>query len=436
MRTAHRGKTGRMGVLDEIRNAADVHGADNRAVLTVAQLNAYIKQIIDGNSILADVYIKGEISNFTNHRTGHFYFTLKDPDSLIRAVMFKSAASKLKFLPENGMKVIVRGRVSAFVRDGQYQIYVEQMEPDGIGSLYIAFEQLRRKLEAEGLFSPMRKKPLPKIPMRIGIITSPTGAAVRDMINVTKRRFPLAKIVLFPSLVQGPDAPAQLIAGVNHFNAARSVDVIIIGRGGGSIEDLWAFNDEALARTVADSAIPVISAVGHETDFTICDFAADMRAPTPSAAAEIAVPDSTELGRKINNIVGHMQLALTKTLDVRRTQLSQLAKSRALTSPQNFIDDKRMVLLSMSTRLEQDMKLALTEKRGKFASLTASLEALNPMSVIARGYSAVYDESGKLIKSVSQIEKGDRFTFRTTDGSVVGDVVDIVRDTEDKNDGE
>lgn len=424
-----------MGVLDQIRNTADVQSADGRAVLTVAQLNAYIKQIIDGNSILADVYIKGEISNFTNHRTGHFYFTLKDPDSLIRAVMFKSAATKLKFLPENGMKVIVRGRVSAFVRDGQYQIYVEQMEPDGIGSLYIAYEQLRRKLEAEGLFSPMRKKPLPKIPTRIGIITSPTGAAVRDMINVTKRRFPLAKIVLFPSLVQGPDAPAQLIAGVNHFNAARSVDVIIIGRGGGSIEDLWAFNDEALARTVADSMIPVISAVGHETDFTICDFAADMRAPTPSAAAEIAVPDSGELKRKINNIVGHMQLALTKTLDVRRTQLSQLAKSRALTSPQNFIDDKRMVLLSMSTRLEQDMKLMLTEKRGKFASLTASLEALNPMSVIARGYSAVYDGSGKLIKSVSQIEKGDRFTFRTTDGSVVGDVVDIVRDTEDKNDG-
>ncbi len=401
---------------------------DGRAVLTVAQLNAYIKQIIDSNDILSDVYIKGEISNFTNHRTGHFYFTLKDPDSLIRAVMFKSAASKLKFLPENGMKVIVRGRVSAFVRDGQYQIYVEQMEPDGIGSLYIAFEQLKRKLEAEGLFSPTRKKPLPKIPTRIGIITSPTGAAVRDMINVTRRRFPLAKIVLFPSLVQGPDAPAQLIAGVNHFNAERSVDVIIIGRGGGSIEGLWAFNDENLARTVAASSIPVISAVGHETDFTICDFAADMRAPTPSAAAEIAVPDTLELKRKINNIVGHMELALTRAVSTRRTQLSQLAKSRALTSPQNFIDDKRMALFSLSTRLEQDIKLTLTDKRGKFASLTASLEALNPMSVISRGYSAVYDNSGKLIKSVRQIEKGDRFTFRTTDGNVVGDVVEIIED--------
>lgn len=419
-----------MGVLDEINNitAAPDAKSDGRAVLTVAQLNAYIKQIIDSNSILSDVYIKGEISNFTNHRTGHFYFTLKDPASLIRAVMFKSAVSKLKFLPENGMKVIVRGRVSAFVRDGQYQIYVEQMEPDGIGSLYIAFEQLKRKLEAEGLFSPARKRPLPKIPTRIGIITSPTGAAVRDMINVTRRRFPLAKIVLFPSLVQGPDAPAQLIAGVDHFNAAMSVDVIIIGRGGGSIEDLWAFNDEALARTVAASAIPVISAVGHETDFTICDFAADMRAPTPSAAAEIAVPDTAELRRKINNIVGHMDLALTRVIGARRTQLAQLSKSRALTSPQNFIDDKRMSLLTLSARLEQDIKLTLTDKRGKFASLTASLEALNPMSVISRGYSAVYDDKGKLIKSVSQINKGDRFTFRTTDGSVVGDVVEIMQD--------
>lgn len=401
----------------------------DRAVLTVAQLNAYIKQIIDGDRILAGVWVKGEISNFTNHyKTGHFYFTIKDPDSLIRAVMFKSAAAKLKFLPENGMKVVVRGRVSAFVRDGQYQIYVEAMEPDGVGSLYIAFEQLKRKLEAEGLFAPARKRPIPKIPTRIGIITSPTGAAVRDMINITRRRFPYAKLILFPSLVQGPDAPAQLIGGVSYFNAARSVDVIIIGRGGGSIEDLWAFNDETLARTVAASVIPVISAVGHETDFTICDFAADVRAPTPSAAAELAVPDTAELLRKINNIVGHMELALTKNIGMRRTQLSQLAKSRALTSPQNFIDDKRMVLLSLASRMEQEMKLSLTDKRGRFASLTASLEALNPMSVISRGYSAVFDDSGKLIKSTRQIKKGDRFRFRTTDGSVIGEAIEVAPD--------
>ncbi len=400
-----------------------------RAVLTIAQLNAYVKQLIDGDGLLANVFVKGEISNFTNHyKTGHFYFTLKDPDSLIRAVMFKSAAARLKFLPENGMKVIVRGRVSAFVRDGQYQIYVESMEPDGVGSLYIAFEQLKRKLEAEGLFSPARKRPIPKIPTRIGIITSPTGAAVRDMINITRRRFPYAKLTLFPSLVQGPGAAAQLISGVNHFNAAKSVDVIIIGRGGGSIEDLWAFNDETLARTVAASEIPVISAVGHETDFTICDFAADVRAPTPSAAAELAVPDTEELLRKINNIVGHMELALTKNIGMQRTRLEQLAKSRALTSPQNFIDDKRMAVLSLAGRMEQGIKLSLTNKRGRFASLTASLEALNPMSVISRGYSAVFDDSGKLVKSTKQIKKGDRFKFRTTDGSVIGEAVEVITD--------
>ena len=424
---------GRMGVLDEQSNMTPEAENKDRAVLTVAQLNAYIKQIIDGDRVLANVWVKGEISNFTNHyKTGHFYFTIKDPESLIRAVMFKSAAAKLKFLPENGMKVIVRGRVSAFVRDGQYQIYVEAMEPDGVGSLYIAFEQLKRKLEAEGLFSPARKRPIPKIPTRIGIITSPTGAAVRDMINITRRRFPYAKLTLFPSLVQGPDAPAQLIGGVNYFNAAHCVDVIIIGRGGGSIEDLWAFNDETLARTVAASAIPVISAVGHETDFTICDFAADVRAPTPSAAAELAVPDTAELLRKINNIVGHMELALTKNIGMRRTQLSQLAKSRALTSPQNFIDDKRMVLLSLASRMEQEMKLSLTDKRGRFASLTASLEALNPMSVISRGYSAVFDDSGKLIKSTKQIKKGDRFKFRTTDGSVLGEAIEVAPDKKDQ----
>ncbi|MBQ8509046.1 MAG: exodeoxyribonuclease VII large subunit [Clostridia bacterium] len=397
-------------------------------VLTVAQLNAYIKQLIDADRLLASVWIKGEISNFTNHyKTGHFYFTLKDPEGLIRAVMFRSAAAKLPFLPENGMKVIVHGRVSAFIRDGQYQIYVDSMEPDGVGSLYIAFEQLKRRLEAEGLFSPARKRPLPKIPTRIGIITSPTGAAVRDMINITGRRFPYAKLTLFPSLVQGPDAPAQLIAGVKYFNAAGNVDVIIIGRGGGSIEDLWAFNDETLARTVAASAIPVISAVGHETDFTICDFAADVRAPTPSAAAELAVPDTSELQRKIHNIIGRMELSFSKQLSAYRGALANLSGSRALTSPQNFIDDKRMALLSLSGELENVMKLELSGKRAEFASLTASLQALNPMSVIARGYSAVFGEDGKLIRSVEQLDKGDRFTFRTMDGEVIGETVEIIR---------
>ena len=238
--------------------------------LTVTQLNEYVKRIIDGTPQLNNLYVKGEISNFKNHySTGHYYFTLKDEGGQLRSVMFKSAAAKMQFIPEDGMKVTAHGRISSFVRDGTYQLYCDAMEPDGIGALYVAFEQLKRKLEHEGLFDPARKKPLPKIPTRVGIITSPTGAAIRDMINVCGRRFPYAKLVLFPSLVQGPDAPPQLIAGMNYFNATRSVDVIIIGRGGGSIEDLWAFNDEGLARAAAASRIPVISAVGHETDFTI-----------------------------------------------------------------------------------------------------------------------------------------------------------------------
>lgn len=417
--------------MDEIKIGAsfDEPEKNGRAVLTVAQLNAYIKQVIDSDSLLSGVWIKGEISNFTNHyKTGHFYFSLKDSESLINAVMFKSAASKLKFLPENGMKVLVRGRVSAYVKSGQYQIYVEAMEPDGVGSLYIAYEQLKRKLEAEGLFSPARKLPIPKIPTKIGIITSPTGAAVRDMLNITRRRFPYAGVTLFPSLVQGADAAPQLIEGINYFNREKNVDVIIIGRGGGSIEDLWAFNDEGLARAVAACEIPVISAVGHETDFTICDFAADMRAPTPSAAAELAVPDTADLTRKIRNIVTHMELTLSKANSARRNALSALAGSRAMTSPQNFIDDKRMALISVSGRMEQAIKLNLTGQRGKFASLVASLEALNPMSVISRGYCAVFGEAGTVIKSVKQIKKGDEFTVKTTDGSIVGKTVEIFED--------
>ncbi len=396
-----------------------------RAVLTVGQVNAYVKQLIDSDKILANIYVKGEISNFTNHRTGHFYFTLKDEEGVIQAVMFKSAAAKLRFLPENGMKVILHGRVSAFVKSGQYQIYAESLEPDGIGSLYIAFEQLKRRLEAEGLFAPSRKKPLPKNPTRVGIITSPTGAAIRDMINVMGRRFPLAKLTLYPSLVQGSDAPAQLITGVQYFNRERSVDVIIIGRGGGSLEDLWAFNDEALARCVAASRIPIISAVGHETDFTICDFAADLRAPTPSAAAELAVPDSNELKRKLNNIISHMELALSKRMTLDRDRLARLASSRALTSPQSFIDDKRMALASLTGELDSSLKLALTAKRGELAALCGRLDALNPMAVIARGYSAVYDGDGTLVKSVTQLAPGDRFSFRASDGDVVGEVVAI-----------
>ncbi|MBQ7821643.1 MAG: exodeoxyribonuclease VII large subunit [Clostridia bacterium] len=406
-------------------SAVEFNNENAKNVLSVTQLNEYVKIILDRDSLLASVYITGEISNFVNHRTGHFYFTLKDEGGVVKAVMFKSSNSKLKFLPENGMKVIVHGRVSGFVRGGDYQLYADDMEPDGIGSLYIRYEQLKKKLESEGLFDRSRKRPLPKIPTRVGIITSPTGAAVRDMINVTGRRFPFAKIILYPSLVQGDGAPEQLIRALNYFNETNSADVVIIGRGGGSIEDLWAFNDETLARTVAASRIPVISAVGHETDFTICDFASDVRAPTPSAAAELAVPDTAELKRKFANVVSRMELSLTKKLELSKRRLDAAAKSRALTSPRYMIDDKRMLVLTASERMDNAFSMLYEKKRQQFALQTARLQALNPMSVISRGYSAVFLGDGTLVKSVKQVKEGDAFAFRTGDGEVDGIVTSV-----------
>lgn len=404
-------------------------GQDGKNILTVTQLNEYIKAYIDSNTFLASVFIKGEISNFTNHyRTGHFYFTLKDEGGIIRAIMFSSAAQKLKFVPENGMKVIVQGRVSSFVRDGQYQLYVNSMEPDGIGALYIAFEQLKQKLGSEGLFDEKTKKPLPKIPLRIGVITSPTGAAVRDIINILGRRFPMAEVVLYPTLVQGKEAVPQLINGIRFFNATKRADVIIIGRGGGSIEDLWAFNDEMLAREINKSSIPTISAVGHETDFTICDFVADRRAPTPSAAAEIAVPDIIELKRKINNITGHIEISLRNIINIRKKELKRLSQSRVLTSPTNHIDDKRLLILNLQSKLDGQIRYILSEKRADFICHTSKLETLNPLSIISRGYSAVFKDDGTLIKSVSQVSLGDSFFFQTSDGKIGGQVTDIVKE--------
>ena len=391
-------------------------------IYTVTQVNEYIKAMLDAAPALCALTVKGEISNFTNHRTGHYYFTLKDEGSRLPAVMFKSAAAKLKFIPENGMRVIMTGRISSFVRDGQYQLYAESMEPDGVGALYIAYEQLKRRLEAEGLFRQERKKPLPKIPTRIGIITSPTGAAVRDIINIAGRRFPFAELVLFPALVQGDGAVANLIAGLEYFDKTKRVDVIIIGRGGGSIEDLWAFNDEGLARAVAASAIPVISAVGHETDFTICDFAADRRAPTPSAAAELAVPDTAELKRKIGNITGRLELMLSMKIETGRKTVKSLSERRVLKVPSYMVDERRMALMSADNRLGAAQKLLLTKKHADFVRLTASLEAINPMSVITRGYSAVFREDGVLVKSVTQISEGDVVNFRLTDGDVAAKV--------------
>lgn len=380
--------------------------------------------IIDNDELLVSVCVRGEISNFTNHyKTGHFYMTLKDEASLIKAVMFRGNASKLKFLPENGMKVIVTGRVSAYIRDGQYQIYIDSMEPDGIGALYIAYEQLKKKLAAEGLFDREKKKPLPKIPTRIGIITSPTGAAIRDIINILGRRFPLCRPILYPSLVQGDGASAQIIAGIEYFNEKKNVDVLIVGRGGGSLEDLWAFNDEMLCRRVAASDIPIISAVGHETDFTLCDFAASVRAPTPSAAAELAVPESSELKRKINNVNARMELLCEQRIKILKEKLTALSNSRVLTNPMNFIDDRKMALGMTEDKLITRMNTLLERKKSSLVSHAAKLDALNPLSVVARGYSAVFNDEGKLIKSISQTKKGDMVSFMVTDGKISAEVI-------------
>lgn len=389
-----------------------------KTILTVSQLNEYIKAKIDSDKFLSSVWLKGEISNFVHHKTGHFYFTLKDEGSLIRSLMFHSSASKLMFRPENGMKVIVHGRVASYIRDGIYNFYADSMEPDGVGALYIAYEQLKKKLEAEGLFSQERKKPLPKIPTRIGVITSPTGAAIRDIINVISRRFSYAKIVLYPSLVQGEGAASQLIGGLRFFNETDGADVIILGRGGGSIEDLWAFNDEQLARAVAASRIPVISAVGHETDFTICDFVADRRAPTPSAAAELAVPETGELKRKIGNITGRMATLLEASLHVKRKSLEALSSSKVMRNPIYILDEKKTRLLMESTRFENATKLLLADKRAAFEKAASKLEALNPLSVLLRGYSAVFHENGTLVKSTEDVLVGDTVIMRTSDGKI------------------
>ena len=403
--------------------------AQNR-FLTVTQLNEYVKMLMDSNPVLKNVWIKGEISNFKNHySTGHLYFSLKDDGGILRAVMFRSYAQKVPFVPRDGMKVLVHGRVSAFVRDGQYQIYVDEMLPDGVGALHLAFEQLKQKLAAQGLFDEARKKPLPQYPMRIGIVTSPTGAAIRDMLNILGRRFPCAEIKLYPAQVQGADAPPQLIRGIQYFNESRSVDVIIIGRGGGSIEDLWAFNDEGLALCVAASHIPVISAVGHESDFTICDFVADKRAPTPSAAAELAVPDRSDLLRGLNGVSGKLASFVLQKIQANRNNLKYLRESGVLSSAAPLLNEKRMGLLYAARRLDGEISNTKNRANADVSAMAARLEALSPLSVLARGYSVVADTNGNAIRSVSNVNVGDGITVRVSDGTVRATVQSIQKES-------
>ncbi|MBE6685612.1 MAG: exodeoxyribonuclease VII large subunit [Ruminococcaceae bacterium] len=414
-------------------------------ILSVKSLNEFAKRIFDNNPYLSSLNIRGEISNFTNHyKSGHLYFSLKDEDAQVRCVMFSSAASKLTFVPENGMKVILHGRASLFVRDGQFIFYADKMTLDGIGDLYLKFEELKRKLNEEGLFRSEYKRPLPKYPGRIGVITSDTGAAIQDIKNVIFRRYPLAEIVLYPSLVQGSGAETDLCKGIRYFNENSSVDVIIIGRGGGSIEDLWAFNSEKLAREIFACRIPTVSAVGHETDFTICDFVCDLRAPTPSAAAELCVPDKTDLKRQLNNVTLKMQNILNRNISNYRSRLDLVSSNRFLKSPDAFLcerrlqldrisellcmnlqrkcDTKRSRLTEICANLSSSVRLKLEADKRRYIMLASKLEALDPMSILSRGYSAVFDNDGRLIKSVEGVEEGQRLNVKMADGVISASV--------------
>lgn len=398
----------------------------NTLVLSVSQLNRYIKMNFDADENLANIFISGEISNFTNHyRTGHLYFTLKDDSAAVRAVMFNSSAKRLKFMPEDGMKVIARGRVSVYEASGQYQLYVDDMQPDGVGALNLAYEQLKEKLQKEGLFSELHKKPQPPYPEKVGVITSPTGAAVRDIINVLGRRFPYAEIVFCPVLVQGEGAHLQLTDAVNLFNSERAADVIIIGRGGGSIEDLWEFNDEGLARAVYNSEIPVISAVGHETDFTICDFVADMRAPTPSAAAELAVPDANELQYALSALKNRMFLNVSSGIADRRSRLEYLMSKGALKSPDEMLSNRSQRLDTAFSKMLSSYENRIGGKKVEFISAATALSKLDPMSVLMRGFAFVSDKSGKNVYSSQALAKGDKINVRFHDGSAACEVKEI-----------
>lgn len=398
------------------------------SVITVSQLNFYIKSLLDENSVLREIYITGEISNLTDHyRSGHIYLSLKDDKAVVRAVMFAGNARHLRFKPEEGMKVIARGRVSVYEATGQYQLYIEDMQPDGIGALNLAYEQLKNKLSNEGLFSEELKRPIPIYPERIGVITSPTGAAVQDILNILGRRYPIAEVVFCPVLVQGEGAPSQLVDAVKRFNKAKAADVIIIGRGGGSIEDLWAFNDEKLARAISESDIPIISAVGHETDFTICDFVADLRAPTPSAAAELATPNMAELLSYLKSIRDSLPAIMQRQIDFKRQELDSLTSTKVLLSPKEFVNIRKDELDVLLSDMTKAFKSILTEKQREFVTLSAKLEALSPLSVLSRGYSIVQNEN-KVAKSVKDLSIGENITIRLSDGKAECEIKTITFD--------
>ena len=408
---------------------------NGKNVLGIGELNNRVKMLLESSPALGSVYVRGEISNYKGpHSTGHMYFSLKDADGVVSAVVFRNDAMRLQFRPDNGMKVIAHGRVSLFPKSGSYQIYIDHMVPDGLGSLYTAYLQLKEKLEREGLFDASRKRDLPRFPNAIGVVTSPTGAAIQDMIRTIAKRYPIATIHLYPALVQGPGAPAELQSGIRFFGAHPELaDVIIIGRGGGSIEDLWAFNDEALARAIADCPIPVVSAVGHETDFTICDFVADRRVPTPTAGAVAVVPDRAELLNLLNGWRRGLDGLVLLHLKKRTDELDRLQKRRVMQSPLEPLNEKRMQLDYAVQRLARSGEGRLGERRARLDALSAGLKAMSPLAVLERGYGILTDETGKTLSTVRDVKEGQNVRMRLADGTVGAQVHTIER-KEDESD--
>lgn len=391
----------------------------DRIILSVSQLNFYIKSLFDSDSKLNDLLIQGEISNFTDHyKSGHLYFSLKDENSVVKAVMFSGNTKRLRFMPENGMKVIVRAKASLYEVSGQYQLYVEDMQPDGIGALSLAFEQLKDKLKKEGLFNTSTKKTIPKYPKKIGVVTSDTGAAIKDIENILSRRYPIAEVILCPVLVQGEEAPRQIVDAIQRFNSIKACDVMIVGRGGGSIEDLWAFNDERVARAIYESEIPIISAVGHETDFTISDFVADLRAPTPSAAAELAVPNINDIYAEIDSYVLSLNKEITYILENYKTDLSILSNTLKNKNPEKIIEEKRLRLDIIYSELLKAFNNKLSLHKDKFAKLNIKLNMLSPLKVLSMGYTIAISSTGKSIKSVNDTEINENLILKMFDGEI------------------
>lgn len=390
----------------------------SRQILSISQINEYIRRLVDSDSVLTGVAVRGEISNYKVYPSGHHYFTLKDEGAALKCVMFRSSAQKLKFRPENGMQIIAMGKISVYPRDGAYQLYCTAMALDGVGDLHAAFEQMKAKLAEKGLFDPSHKKPLPQYPGTIGIVTSSAGAAVHDMLRILRKRYPLTQVRLLPVRVQGVEAPPEIAAAIRYANHYKLADLLIVGRGGGSLEDLWAFNDERVAQAIYDSQIPVISAVGHEPDVTISDFVADLRAATPSNAAELAVPDCESLYQQLDSISAAMETALTRLLKAERKHLNMLADSPALKSPFEYINQRRKTLQLLRTRLIGAQNNILHQVRQRFVANTAKLDAMSPLKVLSRGYSMTQNSRGELIRSVTQVESGDDIVLKVSDGSI------------------